>query len=309
MLNILEMTHLIICIVSGLFAFILNSWIVAVNIQAHRAGVPMSPCDQILTLLGCTNLALQTLEYLGTYFKLFSVSFTRFQYIHVLFVDLTLFLISCIFWLTLWLFWYYCLRIVHFKRGILYMLKMRISTLMPKLLWFSFVESILNTILAIWNVSVKDSPDLYQNTTDPSTISVNIIYTEFNYYLFILLLCAVSIFFTLIPIGLTMISLRRHTKKMRKKDFSLAQMQAHLTAIKTMVLLTVLYISFYVASISLVLHSFNVETVSEYLSWYCVLVYPMLQSMVIISGNSRLRKAVTPIQNHIRNYCWKCALC
>ncbi|KAM8962433.1 taste receptor type 2 member 39-like [Pelodytes ibericus] len=299
MWNAISTVQFLVTLTSGLLAFILNSWILAVNIRDQRGGVRLSPCDQILTLIGCTNLATQTV--LSAYSVLNAIysSFMLLPELRLVTTKILIFLISCNLWLTVWLSVYYCIRIVDFRRGIFFLLKMRMSALLPKLLFFSVVESFALALSSVWAISFSSTGGSSINATENFPGSV-VIHVEAGYFVAALLGCIVPITLILVPIGLTLASLWRHTNKMKKRDFGMSQMQAHLTAARTMILLTVLYVTFYTGTIGLLSCSFNVKYAIDYLSWYCIVFYPVFQAIVLITGNTKLRKPPKLIQNHLR---------
>ncbi|XP_053328047.1 taste receptor type 2 member 40-like [Spea bombifrons] len=283
-------------IFSWLSGLLLNCWILSVNTKDYRAGIRLSPCDQLLTLMGSANLVLQTAlsaDIVLLTFRSYSAYVTQ---VHRKILSVQMFLISLSLWLTVWLSVYYCLRIVNFTHGLLFTLKMRISAFLPRLLVFSVVHSFFIAIPSVWTISVKVLPSPFQNMTLNSTINRTDLSMDFHYFMVIFLGCIIPLSLTLIPIGATLRSLWKHTRRMKKNDFGRPQIQAHVTAARTMILLTILYVMFYVASISVLSCSFNIRSIEMHFSWFFIMFYPTTQSIVLIAGNSKLRKAAKSFQ-------------
>ncbi|XP_063285681.1 taste receptor type 2 member 116-like [Pelobates fuscus] len=284
----------------GLIGFTLNSWIIAVNMKDYRAGIRLSLCDQILTLIGLTNLGLQTVLSANSFISTFKSNYKMFfQEFQLTKIGILVFLTTFNLWLTVSLSSYYCLKIVNFKRGIFLTLKMRISTFLPKFMVLSFVESIFITIPFAWNVSPQILNDPKKNSTDNSMEFQVILTVTSNYLVVVLTGTIVPLFFILLNIGLTLTSLWRHTKMMKKNDFCRHQLEAHRKAARTIVLLLLIYVIFYMSCVIITLYSFNVGNIM--MVWFLVLAYPMAQSLIIILGNSKLKKASKMTETYLRN--------
>ncbi|XP_053328046.1 taste receptor type 2 member 40-like [Spea bombifrons] len=281
----------------GSVSFASNSWILAVNMKDYCAGIRLNPCDRIMTFIGLTNLMMQTALTSGSLFNAFDCHMMYIGELHLLVVQCLIFLSRFNLWLTIWLSVYYCLKIVNFAHGVLFILKTRISGLMPKLLIFSFVESLVITIPSYWSVTHDNSLGFLENATCAWQDCYCTMSVEFGYWFFILFMSIVSLAFTLIPFGVTVHSLWKHTKKMMENEFSCIQIQAHVTASRTISLLSLLFVTFYAALITVILQSYNFKTPSGYSSVYFMLFYPTFQAIVIITGNSKLRKAGKLLKN------------
>ncbi|XP_018430596.1 PREDICTED: taste receptor type 2 member 7-like [Nanorana parkeri] len=271
---------------------VFNSWTVHVNLVDWRRGLRLSPSDQILSLMAAINILLQIV---------LSVDMSLLQLLHVymfgqfhrLFIVLSISLVTCNLWVTTWLCTYYCLKIVNFSRGILLALKMRSSALVPKLLVACVILSFGMTMVSHWNIYMKCYKGITGNSTGDPADYICYLEVQEGYRIAAFVALILPLLLTLVPIGVTLASLWRHTRRIKKNETESCrpQTQAHVRAARTMILLVTLHTAFYGVVFSFFVKSFNVLEVGMLFSWYFVLLYPMMQSVVIITGNSKLWKA------------------
>nr|DBA18878.1 TPA: hypothetical protein GDO54_014773 [Pyxicephalus adspersus] len=297
MCSIIEVVRLVIGITAGLSGTSLNVWIIGVNIlDWWKVGSPSS-VDLILSFIGLINCIQQIDITLDIIFA-GSLSYVGFaDEIHLRFLKVLICLTSLNLWSTVWLCTYYCCRIVSFTSGILFRLKMKIRILIPKLLAMSIIESVIITIPSSWNVYVSDR-NLGQNATNGQKIIV----TRVSYLVTLLIGTIVPLLLALIPTGLTLISLWRHTRRMKKNTPDLST-KAHIRASLTMVLLITLHITICAVSVFIVLSSFNTDHLARYISWFVIYFYSTLQAVVLISGNSKLKNGGRQLLTQI--YSWR----
>ncbi|XP_068103382.1 taste receptor type 2 member 40-like [Hyperolius riggenbachi] len=281
--SILEVIRLVMGISAGLSGMCLNAWIVAVNAKDWWKGISLSTCDLILSLIGLFNFILQFDMILDVVFTGFQISAGFVREAHLRLLNVVICLVSCNYWFTVWLSTYYCFRIVSFASGVLYILKRRIHTIIPKLLALSVVASVCISIPAFWNMSAFFE-NYGQNVTTKEDM---IIIITPSYVATLMTGTVVPLVLTLLPTAVTLNSLRRHTKKMK----NIVSTKAHIRAVKTMVLLIILHMAFYAVSMSILLNSFNIDDTAQYFCWYFVLFHSTLQAIVLIIGNSKMKRA------------------
>ncbi|XP_073416665.1 taste receptor type 2 member 4-like [Dendrobates tinctorius] len=289
-----DLSRVAIGLVTGFTGICLNSMIVAVNLRDWHVGIHLSSCDFVLSLIGLINVLFQMDLVLEMIFSAFQTYIKLSIEIHLRVLQILVFLASCNYWFTVLLCTYYCLRIVNFSSGFLFLLKMRISRYLPTLLVISAVQSFCVAVPAAWTMYLVPPRELVVNT---SSSSHDIIAITFAYKVTLICGTITPLILTLIPTVLTLNSLWRHVMMMKKNILgsSTARTHAHVTAARTMVLLLTLLMSFYFSSISIILHSFNVEDLSQHFSWFVIFSYSTLQGVVIIQGNSKLRTSANRI--------------
>ncbi|KAM5152729.1 taste receptor type 2 member 143-like [Mantella aurantiaca] len=257
-----------------------------------RRGLRLSPADQILSSMAVINILLQMV--LGMDMSLLQVlSLDVYGPYHLTFIKIGIFLVSCNLLVTVWLCTYYCLKIVNFSRGILLALKIRISDLVPKLLMASAILSFCLAMISHWNIYEICQKGFTGNSTRDPTQNIFLLKTREAYLIAAFILLILPLLLTLMPIGVTLASLWRHTNRIKKNetDSCHPQTQAHARAARTMILLVTLHTAFYGVLFSFFSKSFNVDDVAMVISWHFVVFYPMMQSLVIITGNAKLWKA------------------
>ncbi|KAM4023630.1 taste receptor type 2 member 4-like [Anomaloglossus baeobatrachus] len=297
-----DISRVIVGFVTGFTGICLNSMIIGVNFRDWHQGIHLSSCDLLLSLIGIINVLFQTDLVLDMIFRGFETYIMLAREIHLRVLHVLVFLASCNYWSTVWLCNYYCLRIVSFSNGLLLLLKMRISTYLPKLLVISAALSVCVAVPAVWTMYLVPPQELELNTSS----SHKIIAITFPYKVILMCGTITPLILTLIPTVLTLNSLWRHIIIMKKNMLgsSKARTCAHVTATRTMVLLHTLHMVFYISSISIILHAFNVEDISQHVSWLFIFSHSTLQAIIIIHGNSKLRTSGNQIIKKIGNWCW-----
>ncbi|XP_063808072.1 taste receptor type 2 member 13-like [Pseudophryne corroboree] len=288
----LLLTNISLCILAGVSGISFNSWIVSVNIKDWRRGVRMSPCDQLLSFMGLVNILMQTVWSVDMFLGQVTCKET-FARIDLWFYFFLFFIVPYNMWLTAWLSTYFCLRIVSFTKGIFLVMKMRISGFLPKLLVASAVYCFFLAIQLPWNIHAETTQAVIGNATSNSTSEYVTVTVRFPYIITVGVGTILPLLLTLIPIGLTLVSLWRHTyrMKMNTSDSCRPQTQAHVTAARTMILLVTLHTTFQACAISYLMRIFNIIGIPLFFCWYFLLFYCTLQSIVIITGNTKQWKA------------------
>ncbi|XP_075141487.1 taste receptor type 2 member 40-like [Leptodactylus fuscus] len=286
--------HLFMGAACGLSTVVFNSWIIHVNAKDWRRGVHLNLPDQILTFLGLNNILWQAVFS----FDMSSIQtnlYTSFDQIHIGWIGFMLFLGSTNIWFTAWLSIYYCMKIVNFTSRILLVCKMRISRLLPKLMVGSIVVSFIGSLVSFWNIYPVINHKVIENSTYNLTSEQAFISITPSYQIVAFLGCILPLILTLIPIGLTLSSLWRHLRRMNMNtsDSHQPRTQAHVRAARTMVLLVSLHTDRIISSMYILSKGFNFYDVdvSIFVCWYFILWYSTAQALVLIQGNSKLRKA------------------
>ncbi|KAG8544866.1 hypothetical protein GDO81_021698 [Engystomops pustulosus] len=284
---------LLVGIGAGVSGLVFNSWIVYVSSKDWRGVSHLSPPDLILTFMGLINITLQlvlSLDMSSIQTKLYST----YDQIHIRFLGLSIFLVSTNVWLTAWLSIYYCFRIVHFTGRILSLCKVRISRFLPNLLVVSTGASFLLGLLSFWNIHPVRVVDIFGNSAHNRTMSRSSLLVSSYYVTAAFVGSILPLILTLIPIVLTLSSLWRHIKRIKEnKSVSChPHTQAHVRAARTMGLLVSVHTCLLTAAIYQLSRTFNFNDTLMLFCWYFILLYPTLQALVIITGNSKLREAI-----------------
>ncbi|XP_053550805.1 taste receptor type 2 member 4-like [Bombina bombina] len=299
MFSALDIIRLANGISSCVTGFTFNLWILLVNFQDWRKGYRLSSCDHILCLLGLTNILMQHLLNINVLYNNFLYQILNVGMLQAILTDILIFLLSLNNWFMTCLCVYYTLSIVNFTSGVLFLLKIRISQLLPKCLCLSVVLSIGITVPSIWYVNHITDRNVIGNFTANVTEHRDKVVVRFPYALAIIIECVLGLFLTVVPISQTVRSLWGHTRRMKKNasNYSVPRLQAHVTAVRTMLCLATLCIMLYCSLIVMWVNLLQIDGIFLNLCWYFVAAYPTLQAITLIMGNSKLRKSFKQIKN------------
>ncbi|MEE6513675.1 hypothetical protein FKM82_021456, partial [Ascaphus truei] len=294
MLNWLDILLITISIIPCISGTIFNSCIMAVSYRNWRKDISLNQCDLILLIMGLSNLALLCILNAEIFLYLIPshLRFYREIYSALLFLELSLIFLN--FWLTAWLCVYYCIKIANFMHRLFLRVKLWVSSVLQKLLLMSAVGSFIISVPSLWICRQIDPQEnsTYSLTANCSAVSETPAFNISNTVIAAVLGCCLPILLSFISIGLTLTSLWGHVWRMKQKtsDFSIPRLQVHSRAARTMILLVVLSMSFCITELCLLFLPNRPEDIFKNLCWYSLLWYPTAQAIILIQGNSKLRR-------------------
>ncbi|KAM4024034.1 taste receptor type 2 member 40-like [Anomaloglossus baeobatrachus] len=226
-------------------------------------------------------------------------AFLFYSQIFLLILDVTLppflftflFFIDLCFWNTSWLSICYCLKLVNFSQKVLLWMKSRLSSAVNVLLLGSTLGSFLINLPFLWTAT-------RMNIINNGNWTVG----DYRIDMPFLLILVKIIFGNCLPFLVTFLcillsvkSLLRHIWKIQKNssDIKYSQLQGHIGAIRTMILLLVLDLMLCVIVAGVMLFSLQIGAVLGTMSWIVIMLYPSLQSVTLITGNPKLQKHVS----------------
>ncbi|KAM8962431.1 taste receptor type 2 member 9-like [Pelodytes ibericus] len=286
-----EMFLLLTLFVVFFTGLILNACILIVNFMEWRKGTRLQPCDQIHVSMGLVNILLQcamTFTWLVLWFPD--------QYIKdviTLLSALMMFLIYLSLWLNAWLGIYFVTTFSNFNHRLFVCLKSNISTIFTKIILVSAVGCFVVSLPSIWKANLQ----IHQETIGNSTINSTYI-TKRRRVNQVYLLTAISVgcylpfILSNLCIGHILTSLLKHIWRVTHNDSGLTHpnLQAHIRAVTTMILLLCLCLSFYLAQTFRFFSSGSVDDVISQLSFYLTLAFPTAESIILIQASFKLRK-------------------
>eukprot|EP00079_Xenopus_tropicalis_P039079 XP_017952850.1 PREDICTED: bitter taste receptor 50 [Xenopus tropicalis] len=281
MLSAIQIIKTIILITTGSCGIILNSWIVAVHLSHRKKGVSLGDCDQIVLIMGVTNVLLQGLLTFSGIIENFELyeHFTK-EFIFV--IDMFfLFLTFLWIWLTAWLAICYCLRLVNISHRFFIGLKKRISSGITQLLLGTVVVLGMISIPYFWTTHIKAK----QNTTFIISDS-DIKYMSFTAAFG----CCLPTLITSLCMGLSLKSLLKHVHRMKQNHSQSwsGKMKTHARACMTIFLLMALNLFFFLMIFISVI-STNILSLWDIFFWSIIMASPSGQALILLFGNSKLR--------------------
>ncbi|KAM5152760.1 taste receptor type 2 member 40-like [Mantella aurantiaca] len=280
-----------ICLsVTFILGVFLNSLIAVIYFKNWGLSTKSRVCERILLSTAVTNVLLQcsitfdTVLYTWGIYVLFTKEVYIFDFVNIFL------LIEFSFWQTCWLSIYYCLKIVKFSYQPFLWIQTRFSSFVAPGLMVTATGSLLINLPFIWTVRI----DFLQNVTSPSEknydVEMNLPYTVFN----MMAGCGLPFLLTLTSMGLSVTYLLKHVFRVKGNGshFRDSQLEAHIRAVRTMVLRLILDLTFCLIISGSLTSEFSFGNSWNVVCWILVAFYPTAQSVLLILGNSTLKATV-----------------
>ncbi|XP_063789059.1 taste receptor type 2 member 40-like [Pseudophryne corroboree] len=284
------LVSLSIAITEGVVAITLNAVIIIICVKSMKNGVKLRPSDVIHIIMAAANITLRGLLLSQSLGSLFLANYVTDSYYMVL--VLLPFLMYFIFWLTAWLCAYYCATITNFSHRLCVWVRQCLSAFLPHLLLLSGVGSLAISLPSIWTVFLKAQLQNPGNSTLSSAMVNGVVFTSLPYTVLANLLgSGLPFIFIITSLVVTVSSLLRHVCNMKGNDSGFTpNLQAHIHAVRTMILFLVLSAVFYTSVIIVNAGASNFEGAMTITGWFIIMLFPTAEAIVIIQGSSRLRK-------------------
>ncbi|XP_074845241.1 taste receptor type 2 member 7-like [Carettochelys insculpta] len=310
-----DIFYLIITAIQFLAGAFANGFIVGLNCIDWAQRKTLTPFDMILTSLAFSRFCLQFLVTLdNSVFLLYPNFYTPVQRIQS-FEIIWLFINNVNVCFSSCLSLYYCVKIATFKHFIFNWLKLRLSILVPWLLFgsvlYSMVIALCFTIFSYsysyWISSGNSTDNLSNNGMLSERKKKDT--AELTFWMHSMgSILPLSIFIT--SSVMLILSLWRHIGKMNQNSvlnpgFRNPSTDTHVHALKSLLSFFILHVIYCVASI---LSIGNLPYIKQ--KWkimVCILVssaYPFLHSFILILGNPKLKLASSRIL-HSTNSCFR----
>ncbi|XP_073490724.1 taste receptor type 2 member 40-like [Aquarana catesbeiana] len=273
-----------------------NSCITAFSFRSRKNGSSFHPTNLIFSIMGLVNIFFQcVLTAQNIIFILWPCLFS----IKELSLGLSVLTQStayCSFWLTGWLCAHYCVNIVNLGHHLIARLQRLLSSFLPHVLVMSILGPILLGVLSIWMADDVFEVKPSSNHTGSSciggeTFKLNAAYRVMTTFLG----CCLPFFLALISTGITISSLIRHINKMKNNisGYTRSSLQSLIHAVKTMVLLLILSVIFYVFALLFSATTTNTSVqVMSILSSLIIMSFPLTEAVIIIQAVPKLRKKI-----------------
>ncbi|KAG8536690.1 hypothetical protein GDO81_025843, partial [Engystomops pustulosus] len=285
MTSLMRIIKFILIIVTGMSGNYLNSFIVVVYFGIWRRMSDWCNHNVILLVIGLVNLSYQWCLTLDNVFKYLQI-YEKFDQKLCLFLFVLQFtLVGASLWNTTWLSIYYCTRLVSSTQRLFVMIKEKFFSLLPQLMAGSTLWSVIITLPLFWAKNMEIS----QNETNDLDICS---YKVDPYYIIpgLVLGFLLPVPMTCVSIGLSVRTLVRHIWRMRRSHLMSPQLQGHFQAIRIMMIRVFCEIFFFVIIVIGNFTSLSSNSTMEIIYWITVLFYPTSQALILVLGNSKIKK-------------------
>ncbi|XP_077137114.1 taste receptor type 2 member 40-like [Ranitomeya variabilis] len=286
--------------ISTVIGSIANSIIIAVNIKDKIKGKTLSPSDQILLMMGISNVLFQFIMIINDFLSFLESDLYFSEEIYILFSAIINFPVFTSFWLMACLSISYYFQIFIFTHPFLVRLKLAVFRCIPQLLITSVLVSLATCIPVIWN-TILDNQGFNMTSIRSMEASSPKLTLE---YLIIsnLISCSLPLILAAVSNGLIIMSLVAHTKKAVKNakgDLS-ANTEGQVRAARTISCLLLIYVCFYISELLLFTEIFLPSSPGLCVCLVIIYSYSPAQSIVLIFGSPKLKQASIRITNCIQ---------
>lgn len=272
-----------------------NSIIIAVNITDKIKGKVLSPSDQILLMMGISNVLFQLIMITNDFLSFLESDLYFSEVVYILFSAIINFPVFISFWLTACLSISYYFQIVISTHPFLVRLKLAVFRFIPQLLMASVLISLATCLPVIWNTILFDQGF---NMTSNESMEASAPKLTLEYLIISnLISCSLPLVLAGIANGLIIRSLVTHTYKAvrnAKGDLS-ARTEGQVRASRTISCLLFIYICFYISELLLFTEIFQPSSPGLCVCYVIIYSYSPAQSIVLIIGSPKLKQAFISI--------------
>ncbi|XP_053555890.1 taste receptor type 2 member 40-like [Bombina bombina] len=299
MLGVFLIASMAVLGVTTLMGIITNFIIVAVNLADKVKGKNLSSSDLILVTLGMSNITFQFTMTANDFVSILWSDLYFSDAVYAIFNALLFLPIFSSFWFTVCLCVYYCLQIVIFTHPFLVRLKLGISKLVPWLLVASVFISMAISIPALWSTYRDDqNKNISSNISSNQSLEKDVPKLSVIYMISSNILgCTLPLVLVAVSNGLIIYSLaiNRNKEEKSKSEGRSPRTEARERAARTVGSLLLLYMSFYISEIIMFVDLFPPNSPGFCVCLMVIYIYSPAQSVILILGNPKLRKAFRSI--------------
>ncbi|KFV70982.1 Taste receptor type 2 member 9, partial [Dryobates pubescens] len=271
----------------------INGFIVSVLCVAWVRKKIFNSNEKILLFLGCCRFVYLCIMCV---YSFMSMIFPHCIYVHPIpqiFSYILSFLDSSNVWVSACLCGFYCIKIANFQHTFFIYLKVKIDRIVP---WLLFASVLLAQVTGIIGYDLTDRT-LFQNINSTDTILFRTLSVRIDEHIFLMFLIIafksttafmVVVFFTL----LLLFSLWRHKRRMQANSMRNLNMDAHIKAIKSILLFICIYSISFTGFILILISSTTKKTIPMFYILIFHFALPVLHSLILIFSNPKLKKAL-----------------
>ncbi|XP_077306195.1 taste receptor type 2 member 40-like [Lithobates pipiens] len=265
-----------------------HTCIVMGNLDIIRKKAKLSPTDVIFLAKGIVNLLLQCVMTLQGMLFVFCLEAFNIRQVFVFMNTSVYFLTYYNFWLTFWLSAHYCTTITNLSYGFFIWLKRIVSNFLSHLLFLTALGIVIVSVLGFWAVNEES---LIQSSVNSTNVSVISLYKVFSYYVPANTLGVILPFcLSLLCLVLTSSFLLRHVWRVKNNDSGSTRpnLQAHVTALRTIFFLLLIFTFFCMYQVISFLQSSSLSVGF----WNLQLLSPSVEAAIIFQASNKLRRII-----------------
>ncbi|XP_040214386.1 taste receptor type 2 member 8-like [Rana temporaria] len=285
----LELSILISSVLGLVLAIPSNTCIVMGNLDIIRKKGKLSPSDVIFLGKGIVNILLQGVLSLEAMLYVLCLEVCYVTEVRGFLITSDYFLFYYNFWLTFWLSAHYCTSITNLSYGLFIWIKRIVSNFLSHLLFLTALGTFPVSILQFWTLNEES----FQNSTETSVIRIHI---SLSYFVPVTFLGVIVPFFlSLLCLVLTFSFLLRHVWRVKNNDSGSTRpnLQAHVTALRTILFLLLIFSIFCMSQVLLFLEkSTQLTELLTAVSWNLQLLSPSVEAAVIFQASNKLRRII-----------------
>ncbi|NXM32417.1 T2R40 protein, partial [Oxyruncus cristatus] len=260
-----------------------------------------SPYDMIMISLSLYRLILQSWTMLDMFLVIFCDTSYYEENLFVVLKTVYMFLNYSTLWSGAWLSVFYCVKVASFTQSFFIWLKKRIVNLVPWLLITSLLCSFTAALPFAWGVY-----SVHNNFTAPFAManSSETGVTRKDSVTLLILLSNAGIGLPLLPAVVSNILLIRslwiHTRQMQSNasGYRDPSLEAHMSAIKSVCSLLIIYIIYFICLLLLMYNSFLALSIGKSMCLVVMAACPAGHSVVLIWSNPKFREVPARILHH-----------
>ncbi|XP_077305936.1 taste receptor type 2 member 40-like [Lithobates pipiens] len=262
--------------------------IVMGNLDIIRKKGKLSPTDVIFLAKGIVNLLLQCVMSIQGMIFVFSLEIFNIKQVFVFLNTSGYFLAYYNFWLTFWLSAHYCTTITNLSYGFFIWIKRIVSNFLSHLLFLTALGMFIVSVPGFWAVNAESLIQSSVNSTKASVISLDKV---FSYHVPATTVGVILPFcLSLLCLVLTSSFLLRHVWRVKNNDSGSTRpnLQAHVTALRTIFFLLLMFTFFCVSQVIYFLPRSSLSIVF----WNLQLLSPSVEAAVIFQASNKLRRTI-----------------
>ncbi|XP_077306197.1 taste receptor type 2 member 40-like [Lithobates pipiens] len=262
-----------------------NTCIVMGNLDLIRKKGKLSPTDVIFLGKGVVNILLQCVLNLQGMIFVFSPAILSIIQVYVFVSTSVYFLTYYSFWLTFWLSAHYCTTITNLSYGFFIWLKRIVSNFPSHLLFLTALGMFIVSVPWFWIVYAESPLQSSENSTGASVLVSLSYFVPAN-----TLGCILPFCLSLLCLVLTSSFLLRHIWRVKNNDSGSTRpnLQAHVTALRTIFFLLLMFTIFCLSLVLLFLENPSLIIII----WNLRLLSPSVEAAVIFQASNKLRRII-----------------